>query len=212
MLDALVIEAYESVARTPELLPVLKENGVVDSGAFGFATFFEAFVNAVEGKAGEVSDFKTTVDSADAKAAVSSKVAIELNDDWEGSQYRYCNEFLFHANDESFDRDAALAFLATMGDCELLVGEYPDFKVHVHSNTPDKVLAYMLKRGQIFEVFIHAWTSEAHEARQKSLPTRQQRRRPPRSPLALSRLPRAPARHRSSLRSASTWLSPAGRP
>ena len=117
MLDALVIEAYESVARTPELLPVLKENGVVDSGAFGFATFFEAFVNAVEGKAGEVSDFKTTVDSADAKAAVSSKVAIELNDDWEGSQYRYCNEFLFHANDESFDRDAALAFLATMGDC-----------------------------------------------------------------------------------------------
>lgn len=163
MLDALVIEAYESVARTPDLLPVLKENGVVDSGAFGFATFFEAFVNAVEGKGGEVSDFKTTVDSDDAKAAVSSKVAIELNDDWEGSQYRYCNEFLFHANDKSFNKDEALSYLATLGDCELVVGEYPDYKVHVHSNTPDKVLAYMLERGQIFEVFIHNMDLEAHE-------------------------------------------------
>ena len=183
MLDALVIEAYESVARTPELLPVLKENGVVDSGAFGFATFFEAFVNAVEGKAGEVSDFKTTVDSADAKAAVSSKVAIELNDDWEGSQYRYCNEFLFHANDESFDRDAALAFLATMGDCELLVGEYPDFKVHVHSNTPDKVLAYMLERGQIFEVFIHNMDLEAHERTAKIAADKAAEEKAPKKPL-----------------------------
>ena len=183
MLDALVIEAYESVARTPELLPVLKENGVVDSGAFGFATFFEAFVNAVEGKAGEVSDFKTTVDSADAKAAVSSKVAIELNDDWEGSRYRYCNEFLFHANDESFDRDAALAFLATMGDCELLVGEYPDFKVHVHSNTPDKVLAYMLERGQIFEVFIHNMDLEAHERTAKIAADKAAEEKAPKKPL-----------------------------
>ena len=159
MLDALVIEAYESVARTPELLPVLKENGVVDSGAFGFATFFEAFVNAVEGKAGEVSDFKTTVDSADAKAAVSSKVAIELNDDWEGSRYRYCNEFLFHANDESFDRDAALAFLA------------------------DKVLAYMLERGQIFEGFIHNMDLEAHERTAKIAADKAAEEKAPKKPL-----------------------------
>ncbi len=45
-LKAMVTTAYESVKRTPDLLPVLKENGVVDSGAFGFAVFFEAFVNA----------------------------------------------------------------------------------------------------------------------------------------------------------------------
>ena len=104
MLDALVVEAYESVARTPELLPVLKENGVVDSGAFGFATFLEAFVNAATGKAGELTDFKTTVD---AKADVSSKVQIELNDDWEGSEFRYCNEFLFKA-EKDFDVDESL--------------------------------------------------------------------------------------------------------
>ena len=159
MLDALVVEAYESVARTPELLPVLKENGVVDSGAFGFAVFMEAFVNAATGKAGELTDFKTTVD---AKADVSAKVQIELNDDWEGSEFRYCNEFLFKA-EKPFDVDASLAHLATLGDCELIVGAYPDFKVHVHSNEPNRVLEYMLQFGQVYEVFIHNMDMESHD-------------------------------------------------
>ena len=159
MLDALVVEAYESVARTPELLPVLKENGVVDSGAFGFAVFMEAFVNAATGKAGELTDFKTTVD---AKADVSAKVQIELNDDWEGSEFRYCNEFLFKA-EKPFDVDESLAHLATLGDCELIVGAYPDFKVHVHSNEPNRVLEYMLQFGQVYEVFIHNMDMESHD-------------------------------------------------
>ncbi|HIZ45535.1 MAG TPA: DAK2 domain-containing protein [Candidatus Olsenella pullistercoris] len=159
MLDALVVEAYESVARTPDLLPVLKENGVVDSGAFGFAVFMEAFVNAATGKSGELTDFKTTVD---AKADVSAKVQIELNDDWEGSEFRYCNEFLFKA-EKPFDVDESLAYLATLGDCELIVGAYPDFKVHVHSNEPNRVLAYMLQFGQVYEVFIHNMDMESHD-------------------------------------------------
>ena len=166
VLDDLVVEAYESVARTPDLLPVLKENGVVDSGAFGFATFFEAFVNAVEGKAGELRDFNPTVDpvsAEDAKAQVASVVAIELNDDWEGSEYRYCTEFLFHAADESFDVDENLRYLASHGDCELLVGAFPDFKIHVHTNRPDYVLRHMIHRGQIFEVFIHNMDLEAKD-------------------------------------------------
>ncbi|MCH3943419.1 MAG: DAK2 domain-containing protein [Atopobiaceae bacterium] len=167
-LDALVVEAYESVARTPDLLPVLKENGVVDSGAFGFATFFEAFVNAFEGKSGDLTDFKTTVDADKAaKDQVSSKVAIELNDDWAGSKYRYCTEFLFHANSAKFDEEKALKFLSSMGDCELLVGSNPDYKIHVHSNTPDKVIGRMLKDGQIFEVFIHNMDLEAQERTDK---------------------------------------------
>ncbi|MGN0076453.1 MAG: DAK2 domain-containing protein [Parafannyhessea sp.] len=162
-LDAIVVEAYESVARTPDLLPVLKENGVVDSGAYGLATFIEAFVNAYEGKAGEVSDFKTTVDSADAKKQVANVVDIEINDDWEGSQYRYCTEFLFHADSPDFDEDANLKYLASMGDCELLVGSNPDYKIHVHTNRPDRVLRHMLHRGQIYNVFVHNMDLEAQE-------------------------------------------------
>ena len=163
MLEALVVEAYESVARTPDLLPVLKENGVVDSGAYGFATFVEAFVNAALGKSGVSIDFDTTVATADgAHNAADARVAIELNDDWEGSEYRYCNEFLFKA-EEGFDPDAALTHLATLGDCELVVGSFPDFKVHVHSNEPNRVLEYMLQYGQVYEVFIHNMDMESHE-------------------------------------------------
>lgn len=167
MLDALVVEAYESVARTPDLLPVLKENGVVDSGAFGLATFLEAFVNAYKGKAGEVSDFKTTVTADDAKGQVAHVVDIEINDDWEGSEYRYCTEFLFHADSSSFNEADCLGYLSSQGDCELLVGSNPDYKIHVHTNRPDHVLRHMLHRGQVYNVFVHNMDLEAQERTEK---------------------------------------------
>lgn len=163
-LDAIVVEAYQSVARTPDLLPVLKENGVVDSGAFGFAIFLENFVAAALGRASNNEDFSATFDAdADsAKAGALDRVKIEANDDWEGSEYRYCNEFLFKA-EKHFDEDKVLQFLASMGDCELLVGAYPDYKVHVHSNTPNLVLEHMLQFGQVYEVFIHNMDLEVAE-------------------------------------------------
>ena len=161
-LDAIVVEAYQSVARTPDLLPVLKENGVVDSGAFGFAIFLENFVAAALGRSSAVENFSATFDAdADsAKAGALGRVEIEANDDWEGSEYRYCNEFLFKA-EKRFDEEKALQFLASMGDCELLVGAYPDYKIHVHSNTPNLVLEHMLQFGQVYEVFIHNMDIEA---------------------------------------------------
>ncbi len=166
-LDALVVEAYQSVARTPDLLPVLKENGVVDSGAFGFAIFLENFVAAVLGRETEGAQVAATFESGDdAKANALSRVRIEANDDWEGSEYRYCNEFLFKA-EKPFDADEALKYLASLGDCELVVGAYPDFKVHVHSNEPNRVLAYMLQFGQVYEVFIHNMDMESRERTEK---------------------------------------------
>lgn len=145
-LRLIVEEAYASVNRTPELLPVLKENNVVDAGGFGLAIFFDAFSSSIMGLEQELTDqFKTVRQEP--------KVEIENINDWEGSHYRYCNEFL--VDSDTLDREEALAFLSTMGDCELCVGENPKFKVHVHSNTPDQVLNYFLERGQIFEVHIH---------------------------------------------------------
>ena len=161
-LDAIVVEAYQSVARTPDLLPVLKENGVVDSGAFGFAIFLENFVAAAQGRTAQIEDFSTTFDASSARESALGRVEIEANDDWEGSEYRYCNEFLFKA-ERRFDEEECLKFLASMGDCELLVGSYPDYKIHVHSNTPNLVLEHMLQLGQIYEVFIHNMDMESHE-------------------------------------------------
>lgn len=146
-LSFIVNEAYASVQRTPELLPVLKENNVVDAGGYGLAIFFDAFVSALLGKEGPMVDELSFVRGAHAK------VEIEQINDWEGSQYRYCTEFLVYS--DVLDIEDGLQFLETMGDCELLVGDTPNFKVHVHTNTPEKVLAYMLERGQISEVHIH---------------------------------------------------------
>ncbi len=154
-LEAVVSEAYASVQRTPDLLPVLKENGVVDAGGFGLAIFFDAFASALTGKEGTLGD-----ELAFARGAA-PKVEIEQINDWEGSAFRYCNEFL--VDSDTLDTEEALEFLATMGDCELCVGSVPKFKVHVHSNTPDKVLAYFLERGQISEVFIHNMQLQSEE-------------------------------------------------
>lgn len=143
-----VEEAYASVQRTPELLPVLKENGVVDAGGFGLAIFFDAFVSALTGKEGPMVD-----ELAFARGAV-PKVEIEQINDWEGSAFRYCTEFLVYS--DTVDEEAAKEFLPTMGDCDLMVGMHPNFKVHVHSNRPDQVLGWFLTHdAQIAEVHIH---------------------------------------------------------
>ena len=152
-LHFIVSEAYASVERTPEFLPVLRENNVVDAGGFGLAIFFDAFVSALTG-------------SEDSQVAFSApayqpKVAIEQINDWEGSAYLYCTEFLVYS--DVLDNEEALDFLQTMGDCELCVGSIPNFKVHVHTNTPDKVLAWMLERGQISEVHIHNMKLQSEE-------------------------------------------------
>ena len=158
-LEELVSAAYASVQRTPELLEVLKENNVVDAGGFGLAILIDGFVASLLGKDEYAADQFTFSPKAE------PKVEIEHFDDWEGSEYRYCNEFLVHS--ETLDKDEALDFLSTMGDCELCVGSVPRFKVHVHSNHPNKVLEYFLERGQIFEVFIHNMDLQSIERNDK---------------------------------------------
>ncbi len=169
-LEFIVESAYASVQRTPEFLPVLKENGVVDAGGYGLAILFDAFASALLGKEGEL------VDELSFARTAAPKVEIEQINDWEGSAYRYCNEFL--VDSETLVIEEALEFLSTMGDCELCVGSAPKFKVHVHSNTPDKVLAYFLERGQISEVFIHNMQLQS-AARSESLAAEQEAEKKP---------------------------------
>ena len=154
-LDYMVSEAYASVQRTPELLPVLAENGVVDAGGYGLAIIFDAFASALLGRENQM------IEELSFGRDAEPKVEIELIEDWEDSKYRYCTEFLVYS--EELDSEDGLNFLSTMGDCELLVGQIPHFKVHVHTNTPDLVLAYMLERGQIAEVHIHNMQLQSEE-------------------------------------------------
>lgn len=158
-LESISAEAYESVKRTPEFLPVLKENNVVDAGGYGFAILLDGFVCSMLGKEGELNL------NFDASSLTAPKVEIEQINDWEGSKYRYCNEFL--VDSDVLDIEETLNFLSTMGDCELCVGAIPKFKVHVHSNTPDQVLKYFLDRGQISEVHIHNMQLQSQDRAQK---------------------------------------------
>jgi DAK2 domain fusion protein YloV len=145
-LKVIAAEAMASVRRTPELLPVLKENGVVDAGGFGLAILLEGFVAALSGEG-------PSIPTTASLSRPEPLVAIEQLNDWEDSDFLYCTEFLLNA--DGLDEEGTLDFLETMGDCELLVGASPDYKVHVHTNEPGTVLSYMTERGQVSEVHIH---------------------------------------------------------
>jgi DAK2 domain fusion protein YloV len=155
-LQSLKEAAYISVKNTPELLPVLKENGVVDAGGYGLSLLIDGFISSVTGESSVELELGIRTESV-------GKVAIEQIDDWEGSAYLYCTEFLFTSKD--LDVPATHEFLASMGDCELLVGAHPDFKVHVHTNEPGTVLTYMTERGQVSEVHIHNMRLQSEQRR-----------------------------------------------
>ncbi|MDR2106671.1 MAG: DAK2 domain-containing protein, partial [Coriobacteriales bacterium] len=84
--------AYASVRNTPELLPILKENGVVDAGGYGLALLIDGFVSTITGEASVELE-------RGFQAQPGNRVAIEQIDDWEGSEYLYCTEFLFVSDD-----------------------------------------------------------------------------------------------------------------
>lgn len=169
-MEAIVSEAYASVQRTPDFLAVLKENGVVDAGGFGLAILLDSFAAALLGKA------PLDIEDITLGGAFGPKVEIEQINDWEGSEYRYCNEFL--VDSDTLDPEAALDFLHTMGDCELCVGASPKFKVHVHSNTPDQVLKYFLSQGQISEVHIHNMDLQSQDRVSKIASEQREERKP----------------------------------
>jgi len=136
--------SFESVRRTPELLPVLKENGVVDAGGFGLAILFEGFSAAALG---------TTLNIADVSSVSAPLLVVEPVDDWDDDEYLYCTEFLLFG--EGIDSSAVHDFVSTKGGSELVVGSEGEYKVHVHTNDPGSVLAHMTGIGEVAEVHIH---------------------------------------------------------
>ena len=136
--------AFESVRRTPDLLPVLRENGVVDAGGFGLAILIEGFVAAALGEKIAIADVST---------ATAPGLQPELADDWDDEEYLYCTELLLFG--ENVDRDAIYDYVASVGGSELVVGTGGEFKVHVHTNDPGSVLAHMTALGEVAEVHVN---------------------------------------------------------
>jgi len=145
-LDGVVAATHESVRRTPELLPVLKESNVVDAGGFGLAIIFEAAVTLMLGREiAEIPQFEPM--DAD-------QLKVVPVDDWNDDEYLYCTEFLLFA-DHDLNREKIHDYLAANGGSELIVGDSGQYKIHVHTDAPNKILTYCLKQGELAEVHIH---------------------------------------------------------
>jgi uncharacterized protein len=143
-LDRLMEAIVQSVKRTPELLPVLKENGVVDAGGFGLAILAEGLLAAWRG---------TEFDLATIETANVPVISIQPVDDWDDDEYLYCTEFLLLG--DRLDQAAIQEFVSSQGASELVVGDQDMLKIHVHTDHPAAVLAHMTSIGEVAEVHIN---------------------------------------------------------
>ena len=142
-LDAVVQAAFESVRRGPDLLPVLKENGVVDAGGFGLAILAEGFVSAYKGR-----EYREHV-----VETAAGPLQVVPVDDWNDEEYLYCTEFLLHGAE--VDRTVIEQYVAERGGSELVVGDRETYKVHVHTDEPGTVLSWATGLGEVSEVHVN---------------------------------------------------------
>lgn len=143
-LDRTLQEILDSLRRTPELLPVLKENGVVDAGGFGLAILAEGLLASWRG---------TDFDSSVMESAEAPLLEVRPEDDWNDQEYLYCTEFLLHG--EALDRDSVESYLLSVGGSELVVGDPELLKIHVHTDVPGEVLSHMTSLGEVADVHIN---------------------------------------------------------
>ncbi len=166
-------EAEASLARTPELLPMLKKAGVVDAGGKGFCVIIEAMKDVVAG--GEVVQGDAPVAAAPTK---SKSAAGSFETD---IKFTYCTEFIV-ARDKSIETDPLKlrAFLESIGDCVVVVDDEDIIKVHVHTNDPGRALHEAIEYGQFETVKVenmriqHAnagWVEEADPEADAAVPT-----------------------------------------
>jgi DAK2 domain fusion protein YloV len=150
-LDAVAEAGGRAVEETPKLLAVLREAGVVDAGAAGLV---ECFRGAVAGLRGEPAE------PSGATVHALPREAIHV----ETSEYRYCTTFLVEG--DRVDSAALERLLEPLGDCLLVVGELPQYKVHVHTDDPGAALSAAVAMGEIEGVEIanmHRQTEEREE-------------------------------------------------
>ena len=141
-------EGDKALALTPELLPVLKKAGVVDSGGMGLLTIFKGFNAALTGE--EVAETVIEVGEGDEGefGDNSSIIGMELGE----IQYAYCTEFFIINLKKSTTLSAIDRLrekLMAIGDSVICIGDLELVKVHVHTNQPGKALTYALELGEL---------------------------------------------------------------
>lgn len=140
VLDAAVQAAREALERTPELLPVLKEAGVVDSGGLGLVVLLEGMARSLHGEA---------LPERAVEAGRIDRAWLDQAAHASSSRFRYCTEFIVETADGD---DALRAGLEALGDSLLIVGERPLLHVHLHTDDPGSALRLATERGDLLRV------------------------------------------------------------
>lgn len=161
MLENFIGEAKRTLDKTPEMLPVLKKAGVVDSGGAGLVYIMEGMLGAINDR----------LEASDLKSFAPSEPDIDLNLFTEDStlEYGYCTELLIRlqrakTNPESFDVKIISDYLQTIGDSVVAFKTGSAVKVHVHTMTPDKVLAHCQKYGEFLKVKVENMSLQHNNA------------------------------------------------
>jgi len=137
VMNVYVKEAYESLERTPELLQVLKDAGVIDSGGAGFNVIIDGMILALEGEILEDSKFNTV-----------PSVAQEIGSYDGETDFGYCTEFIVSLKDgDKFNKDKFTKRISRFGDSLVVVSDEEILKVHIHTQTPGDVLNFGQQYG-----------------------------------------------------------------
>jgi|688.fasta_scaffold35293_7 DAK2 domain fusion protein YloV len=147
-MDVLLNEARESLKRTPELLPILKEVGVVDSGGLGLIKIMEGFISAMHGIVIEKEAATATQDRHVGHEMAGAKL--------EAEEFGYCTEFVLKIGEgdgkKVFDQERFTTFLNEAGNSLVVVRDDDLVKVHVHTLNPGGVFTYAQKFGEFLSL------------------------------------------------------------
>ena len=150
VMEAIYAEAQESLKRTPDLLPILKEVGVVDSGGQGLVCVYQGFVAALKGE---------EIDGLD--AVETNIVDMQFEDDHdmdfmspEDIVYGFCTEFTVRLDKDKkeFDEDQFRKDMSEFGDSLLVISDSEYVNIHVHTETPGNVFNYGQQYGELIKI------------------------------------------------------------
>ena len=154
LLDAVVTEAKQSLERTPELLPILKEVGVVDSGGKGLVVIYEGFLAAL--KEDELPEAESDVDM-EKMIQLEHDRSVQSFISADSIEYGYCTEFFVEINEQNtsnFDENKFRNQLSEYGDSLLVARDNNMVKVHIHTEFPGKVMNHAQTFGELVNIDI----------------------------------------------------------
>ena len=153
----LLNEAKESLERTPNLLPVLKEVGVVDSGGAGLCTILEGMLSALKGE---------FIDKNEV-TAIDQKGSAQVSASSEAEEFGYCTEFIMKLgpaeSKKNFQKNRFTAVLSSHGNSLVVVQDEDIVKVHVHTMNPGNILSYAQNFGEFIKIKVENMTEQHNE-------------------------------------------------